>query len=91
VYGTKSRRRRCVIGGGFLFSDFHKSLHVMDALTNEAIDLICAEDAPLNQRVFKPLRRKVFPYIACFAASNIMTFLAVVFIAMTLAKKDVQV
>jgi len=63
----------------------------MDALTNEALDLICAEDAPLNQRVFKPLRRKVFPYIACFAASNIMTFLAVVFIAMTLAKKDVQV
>tara|TARA_A100001234_G_scaffold118780_1_gene104223 strand:- start:1076 stop:1267 length:192 start_codon:yes stop_codon:yes gene_type:complete len=63
----------------------------MDAITNEAIDLICAEDAPLNQRVLKPLRRKVFPYIACFAASNIMTFLAVVFIAMTLAKKDVQI
>jgi hypothetical protein len=74
---------------GFFSRIFTKAS--MDALTNEAIDLICAEDAPLNQRVFKPLRRKVFPYIACFAASNIMTFLAVVFIAMTLAKKDVQV
>jgi hypothetical protein len=74
---------------GFFSRIFTKAS--MDALTNEALDLICAEDAPLNQRVFKPLRRKVFPYIACFAASNIMTFLAVVFIAMTLAKKDVQV
>ena len=63
----------------------------MDAITNEAIDLICAEDAPLNQRVFKPLKRKVFPYIACFAASNIVTFLAVIFIALMLAKKDVQI
>jgi len=43
----------------------------MDEITNQAIDMALKSES-LNDKVLKPLRKKLMPYLACFVAFNII-------------------
>jgi len=59
----------------------------MDALANEVVDFMHESDA-LQNKVVKPLKRKLFPYLACFAVSNILILIVVVFIAVKVMRSQ---
>jgi len=61
----------------------------MDALANEVIDFVHESDA-LKDKVVKPLKRKVFPYIIAFGASQIVTLALVIFIATRMCRQKIM-
>lgn len=61
----------------------------MDALANEVIDFVHESDA-LKNKVVKPLKRKVFPYLIAFGVSQIATLLLVIFIATRMCRQKIM-
>ena len=51
----------------------------IDEFTNQAIDM-ALENKALNEKVLKPLKRKIAPYIACFVLFNIMVLILLIYI-----------
>lgn len=45
----------------------------IDDLTNQAIDLVLDNDA-LHDRIVKPLKRKILPFVACSVLTNLLMF-----------------
>ena len=56
----------------------------IDDLTNQAIDLVLENDA-LQERIVKPLRRKILPYAMCAMLTNISMFILLVYLARRLS------
>ena len=56
----------------------------IDDLTNQAIDLVLENDA-LQDRIVKPLKRKILPYVACGVLMNIIMFILLVYLARRLS------
>lgn len=61
----------------------------MDALANEVIDFVHESDA-LKNKVVKPLKRKVFPYIIVFGASQVATLALLIFIATRVRRQKIM-
>ncbi len=55
----------------------------IDDLTNQAIDLVLDNDA-LQDRIVKPLKRKILPYAACAALTNVAILILLVYLALRL-------
>jgi hypothetical protein len=51
----------------------------MDDITNQAIDMALKSES-LNDKVLKPLRKKIMPYLACFVAFNIILLVLLIYI-----------
>ena len=60
----------------------------MDDLTNQAIDLVLENDA-LQERIVKPLRRKILPYAVCAGLTNMIILILLVYLAQRLARLQV--
>ncbi len=56
----------------------------IDDLTNQAIDLVLENDA-LHERIVKPLRKKILPFIACGILTNVVMFILLVYLARRLS------
>ena len=56
----------------------------IDDLTNQAIDLVLENDA-LHERIVKPLRRKILPYVACTVLTNVAMFILLIYLARRLS------
>ena len=56
----------------------------IDDLTNQAIDLVLENDA-LQERIVKPLKRKILPYALCAALTNIAVLILLVYLAQRLS------
>jgi len=56
----------------------------IDDLTNQAIDLVLENDA-LHERIVKPLKRKILPYVACTVLTNVGMFILLVYLARRLS------
>src|SRR6056300_412509 len=56
----------------------------IDDLTNQAIDLVLENDA-LHERVVKPLRRKILPYVVCSVLTNISMLILLFYLARRLS------
>ena len=56
----------------------------IDDLTNQAIDLVLENDA-LHNRIVKPLKRKILPYVVCGIATNVIMFILLVYLARRLS------
>jgi len=57
----------------------------IDDLTNQAIDLVLENDA-LQERIVKPLRRKILPYAVCVGLTNMIMLILLVYLAQRLAR-----
>ncbi|ABY27991.2 hypothetical protein OtV5_189 [Ostreococcus tauri virus OtV5] len=57
----------------------------IDDLTNQAIDLVLENDA-LQERIVKPLRRKILPYAVCAGLTNMIILILLVYLAQRLAR-----
>ena len=51
----------------------------MDDLTNQAIDMVLKNNA-LQERIVKPLRKKILPYVMCIIVINIMMFIMIIYL-----------
>ena len=51
----------------------------IDDLTNQAIDLVLANDA-LHKRIVEPLKRKILPYVACTIVTNLLMFTLLIYL-----------
>ncbi|QIG59815.1 hypothetical protein [Dishui Lake phycodnavirus 3] len=51
----------------------------MDDLTNQAIDMVLKNNA-LQDRIVKPLRRKILPYVMCIIAINLVMFVMIMYL-----------
>lgn len=56
----------------------------IDDFTNQAIDLVLANDA-LHTRVVEPLKRKILPFVACSVVTHITMFILLVYLARRLS------
>jgi hypothetical protein len=56
----------------------------IDDLTNQAIDLVLENDA-LQERIVKPLKRKILPYAVCAILTNVGMCILMVYLARRLA------
>jgi hypothetical protein len=56
----------------------------IDDLTNQAIDLVLENDA-LQERIVKPLRRKILPYAVSAILTNISMFILMIYLARRLS------
>ena len=56
----------------------------IDDFTNQAIDLVLENDA-LQDRIVKPLKRKILPYVACGVMMNVIMFILLVYLARRLS------
>jgi len=56
----------------------------IDDLTNQAIDLVLENDA-LHERIVKPLKRKILPYVACTVLTNVRMFILLLYLARRLS------
>jgi len=56
----------------------------IDDLTNQAIDLVLENDA-LQERIVKPLKRKILPYAACAILTNLGMLILMIYLARRLA------
>lgn len=56
----------------------------IDDLTNQAIDLVLENDA-LQERIVKPLKRKILPYAVCAALTNMFILILLVYLAKRLS------
>ena len=56
----------------------------IDDLTNQAIDLVLENDA-LQERIVKPLKRKILPYAMSAALINIAILIILVYLAQRLS------
>ena len=56
----------------------------IDDLTNQAIDLVLENDA-LHERIVKPLRKKILPYVVCSILTNVGMFILLVYLARRLS------
>jgi len=56
----------------------------IDDFTNQAIDLVLENDA-LQDRIVKPLKRKILPYVACGVLMNVIMFILLVYLARRLS------
>jgi hypothetical protein len=52
-------------------------------LTNQAIDMMLKNDA-LNERVITPLKKKLFPFVACVGLFNMILLVLLIYIASNL-------
>ena len=57
----------------------------IDDLTNEAIDIVMQNNA-LQERIVKPLRRKILPYAVCAGLTNMIMLILLVYLAQRLAR-----
>jgi hypothetical protein len=57
----------------------------IDDLTNQAIDLVLENDA-LQERIVKPLRRKILPYAICAGLTNMAMLILLMYLAQRLAR-----
>ena len=57
----------------------------IDDLTNQAIDLVLENDA-LQERIVKPLRRKILPYAVGAGLTNMIILILLVYLAQRLAR-----
>jgi len=55
----------------------------IDDLTNQAIDLVLQNDA-LQERIVKPLKKKILPYALCAVLSNILMLILLVYLVQRL-------
>ena len=56
----------------------------IDDLTTQAIDLVLENDA-LQERIVKPLKKKILPYALCAALTNIAVLILLVYLAQRLS------
>ena len=56
----------------------------IDDFTNQAIDLVLENNA-LQDRIVKPLKRKILPYVACGILMNVIMFILLVYLARRLS------
>lgn len=57
----------------------------IDDLTNQAIDLVLENDA-LQERIVKPLRRKILPYAICAGLTNIIVLILLLYLVQRLSR-----
>ena len=56
----------------------------IDDFTNQAIDLVLANDA-LHTRVVEPLKRKILPFVMCSVVTHVTMFILMVYLARRLS------
>ena len=56
----------------------------IDDLTNQAIDLVLKNDA-LHDRIVKPLRRKILPFVVSVILTNILMFILLAYLVRRLS------
>lgn len=56
----------------------------IDDLTNQAIDLVLKNDA-LHERIVKPLRRKILPFVVSVILTNILMFILLAYLVRRLS------
>lgn len=61
----------------------------IDDLTNQAIDLVLKNDA-LHERIVKPLRRKILPFIVSTILTNIVMFILLAYLVRRLSLLPLQ-
>ena len=62
----------------------------IDDLTNQAIDLVLENDA-LNERIVKPLKRKILPYATCAILLHLAMFILMVYLARRMSLLQPQI
>ena len=56
----------------------------IDDLTNQAIDLVLKNDA-LHERIVKPLRKKILPFIVSTILTNLLMFILLAYLVRRLS------
>src|SRR6056300_768058 len=73
-----------VVTVGIFFCSTILMKESIDDLTNQAIGLVLENDA-LHERIVKPLKRKILPYVACTVLTNVGMFILLVYLARRLS------